>query len=173
MRWQKDAHFMEALYVVFVAFCLVALSSCAHDPKLSKQIHEEASAQPVLGTEARAEMGEKVIQQAPNLTDSQKAKLEEITLAARTDITGMREEEAKLRLLLVKQLVNPQATDREIEGIKERILELSRKSDKRWVSALDEARQVIGRKTEQDTRFYRAFMQEPIAPDLEGGRTEK
>ena len=57
---------------------------------------------------------------------------------------------------------------------KERILELNQKSNRRWLSALDEARQVIGRKTEQDARFYRAFMLETPGPsDGVGGRVEK
>ena len=161
LRIRKDSHFMDAVYVVVVGFCLLLLSSCAHDPQLDKKIHEEAAAQPVLGATARAEAAQATIQSS-GLSDTQKAKLSEITRSAQADLKVMRDQESQLRTLLVKQLVNPQASDREIDGIKKRILELNQKSNKRWLSAVDEARSVLGRRDEQDAHFYRAFMQEPV-----------
>lgn len=160
LRRPKDSHFIDALYVVLVGFCLLLLSSCSHDPQLDQQIHQEASAQPVLSPSARADVAQQTIENAP-LTETQKAKLTEITRSAQADLKAMRSEESQLRVLLVKQLVNPQASDREIAGIQKRILELNSKTNKRWLSAVDDARSVLGRRDQQDTHFYRAFMQEP------------
>jgi hypothetical protein len=105
-----------------------------------------------------------IIESAP-LGEKEKAALKDIQESASADMQKLRDEEAQLRLLLIKQLVNPNASDREVEGIKKRILETSRKGDKRWLSALDEARKVIGRRDEQDAKFYRAFLQDPLPPE--------
>jgi hypothetical protein len=158
---------MDALYVVLVGFCLLLLSSCAHDSTLDKKIHEEAASQPVLGASARADAAQQAIQ-GSGLSDTQKAKLSEITRSAQADIKTMRDQESQLRVLLVKELVNPASSEREIEGIKQRILELNSKTNKRWLSAVDDARAVLGRRDQQDAHFYRAFMQEPGSA---GGRS--
>ncbi len=153
--------------MVFLAFCVVALTSCAHDPKLEDKIDAQAQSQPVTTAQERAEVAEQKIEQAP-LTDAQKAKLEEISQSLQRDLKNIREEEARLRLLLVKQLVNPKASDREIEAIKVKILSTNQEGNKRWVSALDESRRIIGRRSELDRRFYRAFMQEPLPAEGTG-----
>jgi hypothetical protein len=160
VKGPKDSHFRDALYVEIVGFCLLILSSCAHDPQLDKQIHEEAASQPVLGASARADVARQTIQ-GSDLNPTQKAKLTEITRSTQADLKLMRDQESQLRVLLVKQLVNPEASNRKIESIKQRILELNQKSNKRWLSAIDDARAVLGRRDEQDAHFYRAFMLEP------------
>lgn len=160
---------MEALYVVLVGFCLVLLSSCAHDPKLDKKIQAESQGLPVLNATARAEAAEMVFQGAA-LTDEQRARLEEITLSANTEMQALRDRSAKLRLLLVRQLVNPDASDREVEAIKDRILDADRENAKRWVAALDEARQVLGRRNPEDAPFYRALMEETPGTEKPDGR---
>lgn len=146
--------------MVFFGFSVAILTSCTHDPTLDEKIEAEAQKQPVINAQSRAQEAEKTIDQAP-LTNEQKAKLENIAQAMNRDLKKLRDEEAQLRLLLVKQLMNPEATDREIEGIKRRILDRNQEANKRWISALDESRQIIGRRNELDARFYRAFMQEP------------
>lgn len=165
--------YTETIYRAFLIFAPLALISCAHDPDLSAKINADAQRQPTVNAAVREEEGRKAIEAAP-LTAEQKAKLDSIADATSIDLRRTREEEARLRLLLVKQLVNPAASDREIEGIKQRILELNQQNNKRWLSALDEARQVIGRRNEQDARFYRAFLQEPLPHDNGlGGRMAK
>ncbi|HEY8279823.1 MAG TPA: hypothetical protein VIH99_09380 [Bdellovibrionota bacterium] len=165
MKWQKDGHFIEVLYAVFLAFCLVLLSSCAHDPKLEAKIQSERAAQPVVPPGPALQKESLMIIESAPLGEKEKAALKDIQESASADMQKLRDEEAQLRLLLIKQLVNPNASDREVEGIKKRILETSRKGDKRWLSALDEARKVIGRRDEQDAKFYRAFLQDPLPPE--------
>lgn len=171
-KWRNDAHFMEALYVVFLALCLVLLASCAHDSKLDKKIADETSSLPAMSATDRAKAAEKTIESAP-LSEEQKQKLESLALSANTDLQSLRDENSRLRLLLVQQLVNPKADDREIDAIKKRILETDKLSNKRWLAALDDARQVLGRKNEQDRRFYRAFMYEEPAEDTAEPRRQE
>ncbi len=163
----RNNHFMDAIYVVFLAFCLVILGSCAHDPALEKKINAETQQQPAMNAYGRAVESEKAIQAAP-LSEKQKARLDEIRKSTIADLKLINDEESKLRLLLVKQLVNPASDDREIDAIKQKILELNQKGNKRWLSALDDARQAIGRRNEQDAKFYRAFLQDPMPPEDAG-----
>jgi hypothetical protein len=134
MRWRNDTHFVEALYVVFLAFCCALLASCAHDPALQKKIESKSVQLPALAPQARADAAEKTIEAAP-LSEEQKSKLEALTLSTTTELQSLREENARLRLLLVRELVNPQSSDREIDAIKTRILETEKESNKRWISA--------------------------------------
>jgi hypothetical protein len=164
MKWRNDTHFMEAVYVAFLVLCCAFLSSCAHDPGLDQKIAAETAKLPVLGPNARAEEASKTISDAP-LSAKQKDALETIALSTGSELEALREENAKLRLLLVRQLVNPRAEDREIEAIKRRILETDQKANKRWLAALEDARDVLGRKNEQDAKFYKVFMHDPVTPE--------
>jgi hypothetical protein len=163
MRWRNDTHFVEALYVVFLAFCCALLASCAHDPALQKKIESKSVQLPALAPQARADAAEKTIEAAP-LSEEQKSKLEALTLSTTTELQSLREENARLRLLLVRELVNPQSSDREIDAIKTRILETEKESNKRWISAIDDARQILGRRVPEDRRFYRAFTEQTETP---------
>jgi uncharacterized protein (DUF2336 family) len=166
MNSKKYDHFFEALYVVFLAFCLVLLSSCAHDPKLEKKIDAEAQALPVENFEARKAEGVKAVEASP-LSEKTKARLNELIETAGVDLKKLRDDQAKLRLLLVKKMLDEQASDREVDTIKQKILETNRQENKRWLKALEEARNVIGRKSIHDMRYYRAFMQDSTAVQRE------
>lgn len=160
MKWRYDTHFLEALYVVFVAFCLVLLSSCAHDPTMDKRIAEKTANLPALGPIARSEAAEKAVAAAP-LSEDKRQKLEQLSLATSSELQALNEQNAKLRLLLVRELMDPTSDDREIDAIKKRILETEHQSNKKWLSALEEARDLLGRKSAQDQRFYKVFMYRP------------
>lgn len=162
---------MEALYVAFLALCLALLSSCAHDPKLEKKIEAETAAMPTLNDSQRARAAEVTIESA-SLPEPDKQKLEELAITTNSELQSLREKSAKLRILLVRQLVNPVASDREIDAIEKRILETDQQSSKRWVSALEDARQLLGRKDADDRKYYKAFREEP-GEDTGNHSTEK
>jgi hypothetical protein len=162
MRWRTDAHFIEALYVVFLAFCLVLLSSCAHDPALQRKIVKEEASVPALGDDARAQAAQDTIAASP-LSPQQKMELQRIAASARDDLAKLKEQNEKLRLLLIRQMVNPDASDREVAALKQRILENDQKSDKRWLTAVNDAQRTLGRRTTQDMRFFRQL--DPVLPE--------
>jgi hypothetical protein len=137
------------------------LASCAHDPVLEKKINAEAEQQPAFSSRDRLIEARKAIEEA-SLSEEQKARLLELSSQVAADREQIRAEESKYRLLLVKQLVDPHSSDREIVAIKRKILELNHKESSQWLSALDEARRLIGRSNAQDTRLYRAFLEDPL-----------
>lgn len=155
----RDAHFIEALYVVFLAFCLVALSSCSYQKNLEKKVEQEAVAEPAVapGPELSA-ASEGVIFDAPNLKPEQKEKLKALHARTTEKMTKIREEIGQHQMVLVKNLVNPKSDDNKLKIVREKILDLERERTNLWLNSLDEAKRILGRRTEGDERLYRAFI---------------
>ena len=145
---------------VALALCLALINSCAHDPALDKKIAEKTASLPAMNAIARAREAEKTIEAAP-LAPETRERLESLALSTNTELQALRDQSSRLRLLLVRELMDHNSDDREIDAIKKRILETDQKSSKRWLSALEDARQLLGRKDEEDRRFYKVFMFEP------------
>lgn len=155
----RDAHFMEALYVVFVAICLFALSSCSHHKALEKSVDQEAQAQPAIppGPELSQASGE-VIRTAPDLKPEQKQKLEALRVQSSHEMDRLRAEIGQNQLVLVKNLVNPKVGQDKIKIVQSRIMDLEKERSKLWLDTLDEANHILGRRSESDERLYRAFI---------------
>lgn len=155
----RDSHFVEALYVAFLGFCLVALSSCSHHNQLEKKVDQEAQAEPALepGPEL-AKASEEVIFDAPSLKPAQRQKLKELHERATSQMRKIRGEIGQNQLVLVKNLVNPKVGDDKIKIARQRILDLEKERTALWMNNLDEAKKILGRRTESDERLYRAFV---------------
>ncbi|MGZ3696029.1 MAG: hypothetical protein ACXWQO_18305 [Bdellovibrionota bacterium] len=161
----RDAYFVEALYVVFVAFCLVALSSCAYHSQIEKKIDQEAKAQPALPPgPALSRASEAIIAEAPNLTPKQRQALEDLRARSAQEQKSIREQIGQHQLVLVKNLVDPKVSDSEIKVVRQKILGLEKERTNLWLNSLDEAKNILGRRSDGDERVYRAFlMEEPLA----------
>jgi hypothetical protein len=161
----RDGQFIEALYVVFLAFCLVALSSCSYQARLADNVEKEAQAQPALapGPELTSESS-KAIQNAPNLTSEQRAKLEALLQSGAERMAKIREEIGQHSLLLVKSLVDPKVSEDKIKMTRQKIVNLEKERVELWGKNLDEAKKILGRRDRGDERLYRAFLtEEPVA----------
>lgn len=155
----KDAHFMEALYVVLLGFCVVALSSCAHHEKLEQKVEAEVQAEPRVapGPELAAK-GQEIVLDANNLRPSQKAKLKKLYSKASQEMTDIRTEIGRHQMVLMKDLVDPKVGEDEIKLVKQKILSLERQRTELWLQHLDDAKRILGRRSEADEKLYRPFI---------------
>jgi hypothetical protein len=163
MRY-RDMHFMEALYVVFLGFCLVALASCSHHERLEEKVDAKVQAEPALppGPELNAK-GHEVIFDTANLRPSQRKRLNELYSRSTEEMEKIRGEIGKHTLVLLKDLVNPKVGEDEIKLVRQKILDLDRERTDLWLKNLDDAKRILGRRTEQDEKLYRAFLlSEPV-----------
>jgi hypothetical protein len=160
----RDAYFVEVLYVVFLALCLVAVSSCSYHSQLEKKVDQEAKAEPALqpGPELTRASG-KALLDAPNLTIDQRTKLQALLSSGSEKMTKIREEIGQNQLVLIKNLVDPKVGEDQIKVSRGKILRLEKERTNLWLNNLEEAKKILGRRDRSDERLYRAFLsEEPI-----------
>lgn len=169
----RNAHFIEALYVVFLAFCLVALSSCSYHSKLEKKVEQEAQAHPALepGPELTQE-SRKALLESPTLTAEQRTKLQALLSSGSEKMTKIREQIGQHQLVLVKNLVDPKVDDNQIKISRAKILQLERERTNLWLDNLEEAKKILGRRDRADERLYRAFLTEEPGMEMNNPRTK-
>lgn len=159
MRVQRDNHFMEALYVVFIAFCLLAVSSCARHEKLEERVETQVQAVPPIQPGPQLNRASReILFEAENLTPKQKDQLRALHVKSTREMARLRSEIGRHQLVLTQNLVNPKVPDDQIRIVRQKILDLERQRTERWLTSLDEARRILGRRTEEDQRVYRAFI---------------
>lgn len=145
------------------------LAACASQNSVNRKIDQEVKAEaPVavggpLATESRA-----LILDSSDLSQEQKDKLLALHAKMATEVAGIRDEEGKLKMVFFKTLLDPKSEEKEIITIKNRILALDRKKTNEMLSAMEEARKILGRDNKNAARYYRAFNAEPgrISSDL-------
>ncbi len=143
----------------FSAVVLAALAGCAHQKSVDRKVDQELQSQPPvsMGGQMAAESRE-LITESVNLTQGQKDKLLQLHAKMAGEVAALREEEGKLKMVFFKTLLDPKSEEAEISNIKKRILDLDQKKTKRMLSALEEAREILGRQNPDRDRMYRALL---------------
>lgn len=154
------------LLAAVLSFALFLLAACSHETPLEKEVAAEvAQEQPLPAGAPMAKAGRDILFDAPSLNARQKEHLHELYIKASQESQRLHEELSKNQLVLLKSLVNPKAKDEEIEFLKNRIVDLEKQRTKNFLSSLDKAKRILGRRNSDDERFYRAFLFEPLQPD--------
>lgn len=151
-------NFSRYLWLPLILSFLTGIYACT-STSLNKKIDEEVKAEPAVSTGGPlAASGLAVIQESDSLSAGQKQKLTDLTKKMTSEMVNIRTEEARLKMVLFKTIVNPKASNREITIIKNRIIALDRTKTDKMLSALDEAQKIMGRRDERDEKFYRALL---------------
>lgn len=156
-----------SLLAALISFSVFVLFACArHQTPLEKEVAAEvAQEQPLPAGEPMARAGQEILFEAPNLSPQQKQRLKELHVKSSQEFEQIRKELSKNQLVLLKTLVNPKAKDEEIDVLKDRIVKLEKQRTNQFLTTLDKAKRILGRKNSDDERFYRAFLFEPLKPD--------
>jgi hypothetical protein len=143
------------------------LASCSSQSPLEKKIAAEvAQEQPLPPGAPMAAAGREILFEADSLNPQQRERLQKLQAKSSEESAGLRREISKNQLVLMKSLVDPKKKDAEIEVLKNRIIALEQKRARHFISTLDEARSILGRRNSDDERFYRALLAEPLDPDF-------
>ena len=158
---------MDALYVAFLVLCLVALGSCSsHQAKLEQRVESKAEVEPAVAPGPELNRLTKELLEQANLRPTQKRRLEDLQARSSQEMAQLRGEIGKHQLVLVRSLVNPKVGDDEIKVTRQKIMDLEKERMDLWARNLDEAKRILGRRTEGDEKLYRAFViSEPAAAD--------
>ena len=155
-----------SLLAAVISFSIFVLFACSHQTPLEKEVAAEvAQEKPLPAGEPMARAGHEILFEAPNLSPQQKQRLRDLHLKASKESEQIRKELSQNQLVLLKSLVNPKAKDEEIDVLKDRIVNLEKKRTNHFLTTLDKAKRILGRKNSDDERFYRAFLFEPLKPD--------
>jgi hypothetical protein len=155
-----------SLLAAIISFSIFVLFACSHQTPLEKEVAAEVAQEQALPAGApMAKAGQAILFEAPNLSPQQKQRLKDLHLKSSRESEAIRKELSKNQLVLLKSLVNPKAKDEEIDVLKDRIVDLEKQRTKHFLSTLDKAKRILGRKNSDDERFYRAFLFEPLKAD--------
>lgn len=132
---------------------------CAHQNSANRVVEEKLQHEPAvaMGGPVAAE-SRKMIEESPNLTQAQKDRLTALHAQMAGEITKMREDLGKLKMTFFRSFLNPKTEERELRNIRDRIIALDRKKTDRMLTAFEEAKEILGRRSEQDERVFRAFL---------------
>ena len=153
------------------AFCLItalagatAVSGCARKPTPLEQrvASEVAQETPVAPGAPMEEASKEILFEAESLTPRQRQRLEALHAKSMAEAKTLNEELSKNRIVLLKSLVNPAAKNAEIEVLKDRIVSLERKKTRQFLDSLDQANRILGRRSFDDEKVYRAFLHDPV-----------
>lgn len=111
------------------------------DKVMDAQVKSEA---PAPSPEAIAERGAQTFINAPNLSDEQKRKIMAIYIRTFNDAISIRNEIGQSKSLLFKMAAQSGFKSKEIEALKNRIVELDQKRLKIMFKALEDVQAIVG-----------------------------
>jgi hypothetical protein len=123
---------------------VLVLLACSHTTE--KKLNEKMEAQPAI--ESSNELNRETIitlKSAPNLSSDQKRKLTELQQKNEEQMSALRDQALKLRLLLVKDIANQQYNSSEVSAIKKRIKKVENQKLSILFDTVDKANQILGR----------------------------
>ena len=159
-RWTRWTILFGPLAVLSLA------GGCTASRAVDARVDEQVKAEPEvpLGTPA-SNASRKVILEAKEITDGQRRELLNIHSRMAADVAQIRGEMAKLQVILFREVLDPDAEEREIRNIRRRLINLDRKRTNRILAAIDEAEQVIGQNyLQQDGPRTRPLLIESLDP---------
>jgi len=152
-------HKTYLIWLPLVFSLLSGIYACSHQPTTSEMIDEEAKREEsVTMGGPMANRGMEVIQNSKSLNEDQKSKLIQLSQKMMQEMAEIRKEEAQLKMVLFRSLVDPKSDSKKINTIKSKILTLDRRKTDKMLGALDEAQTILGRKSLDDEAVYRALM---------------
>lgn len=156
--------FLKKLWLPFVLVPFAAYA-CSHGPRHpgSERLDAKVAAEePVEMGGPLAAKSYQMISESKDLTQAQKDKLLSLHARMQEEVAANRREMGKLKMTLFRSLMNHDSDPREFSRIKSRILKLDRAKTDKMMSALEEAQKILGRRSQEDERYYRALMMEHI-----------
>ena len=150
---------MTKILTLIVAASLFILQGCAHS-RAEKELDSELAAEPTVKNTAQlSDEAGKAIQNEPNLTADQRAKLDALHKSIQTQNKELREESLKLRSQLIKEVFAAKYDVEEVAVIKKRLEEVEKKRLAVLFGAGDRANVILGRQAGRNQQLMQDFFQ--------------
>ena len=146
------------LHILLLPLVTLLPWGCSHsevDKKIDAEVQSQTQVHSIADTSTEFV---KIINGSNSLSQTQKEQMLSLQQSVGGNLKQMREEEAKLKVVLFKSLVDPTVNGGEIARIKNRVLSLDHDKTNLMLNALDDAQKILGRRARDDERIYRALL---------------
>ena len=148
------------LWLPLVITALYGLYSCATQSSVDKKIEAEVKSEPAVKTsEVAAKTAEEIINDS-DLKPEQRTKLLALNAKTSTQMQAFRAEDNKLKMVLVKTLLDNDSNDKEINKVRDKIVNLEKKKMKSMLDSLSEAKNILGKDASRRAAVMRTFILE-------------
>jgi septal ring factor EnvC (AmiA/AmiB activator) len=151
---------MKVLKATLTSLSFILLTACASQHATNEKINNEVKSEPVVKrTQVRASAHE-AIMNSKELTTDQKNKLFSLQETTTKELQGIEEQINKTKMVLIKTLMDPKSSSREIAILKKDLRKLSKKQMEVTLNAFDKGRNLIAPLKDQQDRedFFNTFM---------------
>ena len=149
---------------IFIAVILLVLAACA-SKQVNQSINEKLAETPNFhdGDSSRAMTN--AIQDSKEISPEQKRELLALHSKLNTQSEQYRTQILKLKVVLMETMLNPKASDKEIQTIRDRLVSLDRQRLNSMLAGMEQVQKILGRRTFEDNRVYRAMIINQNRPD--------
>ncbi len=137
--------YKSSFLLLFLSCSLLVNFGCTTSKAVDERVDAQLKAEPNLPPgQTISSATREVIANSPQITEKQRSELLSIHREMASDVTAIRNQMAKLQVILFKAVLDPDSEAASINNIRRRLLDLDRKRTNRILSALDQAQDVIG-----------------------------
>lgn len=145
--------------VLLIAGVAAGLGAGCASRETKRELDSQVQAEPArTPSEIAKEMNDKLLTN-PNLTDKQKAELQDLRDRSRVEIAQTRVEYSQTQSLLIQKLADPKAKLSEISYLKQKMKKLGYKQTDVALNAISRATEIVGKKIPLDHDFYQPFLE--------------
>jgi len=166
-KWEELMGAIRSRAILSVLLFAAFSTSCARQPSpTEKRVAAEVAQEDYVPAGGLKEAKSEVVFEAEGLTPRQRNRLQQLHANSANESERIKQELRKNHMVLMRSLVDPKTKDSEIEVLKDRIVRLERMRTQHFLSSLDNAKRILGRRNMDDERIYRAFLMEPHQTDV-------
>jgi ABC-type branched-subunit amino acid transport system ATPase component len=155
MLTQKLSRRGASLFSALVVLSALG-SGCAHNA-VEKSVDQKLTTEEPKNRAALAEEAKRSIETAPGLTDEQRKKLTELRASVRTELDSLAGQSAKLRSLLIQDVLASQENPDEVKVVKKRLKSVENKRLAVIFDAVDKANSILGREARANAGLFDDF----------------
>lgn len=122
-------------------------AGCATSKDMQQTEKKIEAEEPVARTESFANRGANIFMEAEGLSDTQRSKLVQIHAETYEKAVTLRDEITKTKTALFKSLIDPSTSKKEINTMKNRVVQLDKQRLDLMLKAFDQVRDVVGKET--------------------------
>jgi hypothetical protein len=152
--------------LIFGVLLLGALmgQGCAHS-EIDKQLDEKLANEPYVAPGQVSAEATDVINKAPDLSSDQRQKLLSLRASMDGQLKTIKEQDRKLRSLLIKELVSPYRNQDEVNTIKNRIKNNESQKVSILFNSIDKADTILGYQTSTHREIVEALVLPHVYPE--------
>ncbi len=150
---------------ILLTMLLLALTACA-SKEANRSVDDKLAETPNFHNGDSSQAMIKDIQNSQEISPTQKSQLLSLHEKLESEAAQYRTQLLKLKVVLLETMLNPKASDKEIQTIRNRLVSLDRERMNKMLAGMEQVQHILGRRTFEDNRVYRAFVTDQNKPGV-------